>query len=343
MPVYNDIDLHKELDNSKLPEKVKSAIKSIEVAPAVLDIGEGHDLLISEIGEIYEATKSILLGKTRTNDFVDTVATKLGKERRDKAGQVAEEINKRVLLKVREAMMKSPEETQTDTRINSNESPMKPVDKSADVQFIPSTHLPTEKPLPQKTPEPVQNVQEDTSIPANLPTGNDMPKLSSQNQYTEANQVGDRKSPYKTMGQYSPVSKKPRMPENESDTNLPPAPKREDILREIEKPRPTSAIELDAQGNVKNQNPPSQGKYGVGNPSDNVVNRDNGSLSGNDFIMPPPPQKSEAKAQDALLSKISSPTGKSQNPAEPQAITGPSSPQKAPESYAVDPYREPLG
>ncbi|MDP3996571.1 MAG: hypothetical protein Q8P86_02665 [bacterium] len=104
MVTYDDIKLHIEIDESNMPQKVKEAIKAVPVAEPIVEIGSSRELTIHEIGEIYNATEELILGKMLAADFVENIRSRMETENKKKAPEIADAINKQVLLKIREAM-----------------------------------------------------------------------------------------------------------------------------------------------------------------------------------------------------------------------------------------------
>jgi hypothetical protein len=86
-----------------LSPAVKQAMGEIDVVSEVWEIGDQFKLLVSEIGDICEETKKVIVGETRPESFVDNIRGKLGDENKNKATAVATEINNKVLIPIREA------------------------------------------------------------------------------------------------------------------------------------------------------------------------------------------------------------------------------------------------
>jgi hypothetical protein len=100
MIVYTDEQFHKEI--GVLPPKIQAIVKSMDIAFIINGISAKADLLLNEMGDVYEETKKVILGKTPASQFVNAIKSRLGEERQDKAAAIAEEISAEVLSPILE-------------------------------------------------------------------------------------------------------------------------------------------------------------------------------------------------------------------------------------------------
>ncbi len=102
MYYYSDKKLHKDIE--KLPIEIQNVVKSIEVAVNLNDICAKQDITLGETGLIYEKTTSVILGETRIENFVEKVREVLEDENKEKANEIASEINAKILTPIRNAL-----------------------------------------------------------------------------------------------------------------------------------------------------------------------------------------------------------------------------------------------
>lgn len=102
--------LDKQLNLAKifanLPSDVLQAIGEVDIVSEIWEIGDNFHLLFNEIGDICEETARIITGKTRPENFVENIHSKLGEDNKSKANQVATEINNKILIPIRDAYKK---------------------------------------------------------------------------------------------------------------------------------------------------------------------------------------------------------------------------------------------
>lgn len=87
----------------KLPFTLKTALRSIDSARTVVDIGRKHALHVDKIGTLGEETGMVILGITHPAQFSERLANNLGLNE-ELTRQIAQEINAEIFLKIREAL-----------------------------------------------------------------------------------------------------------------------------------------------------------------------------------------------------------------------------------------------
>ncbi|MCG2695273.1 hypothetical protein L6261_04320 [Candidatus Parcubacteria bacterium] len=100
---YNKEQIKERYNN--LPEDVKQAISSVDTTNVVVNIGEKYQLHVDQLGELVDETGLVMLGFTKTNDFVSNLEKRLNVPR-EKAINLVKEINDEILIKIRESMKK---------------------------------------------------------------------------------------------------------------------------------------------------------------------------------------------------------------------------------------------
>lgn len=101
MPNYTQQQLEERYQ--KLPDVLKDAMFSVDVAAKMFEIGKKYGLTIDKIGFMAEETGYIILGLTRPSEFVKNLTEALAVEE-SKARTIASDINHQVLFLLREAL-----------------------------------------------------------------------------------------------------------------------------------------------------------------------------------------------------------------------------------------------
>lgn len=86
-----------------LPDDLKEAIFSVDTSDALKKIGDKYKLTIDKMGEMADETGLLMLGITRTRDFISNLTDRLGVEK-NVAREIAQDINVEVFSKVRESL-----------------------------------------------------------------------------------------------------------------------------------------------------------------------------------------------------------------------------------------------
>lgn len=96
-------DLEKTISDrmQELPLHIQTAIKKIEWAPAVLEIGKKHGLHMEQMEVLQTETMLVLIGLVHPNDYAGALRTQLGVPEATIAGIVAD-VNEKILKDVRD-------------------------------------------------------------------------------------------------------------------------------------------------------------------------------------------------------------------------------------------------
>jgi hypothetical protein len=88
-----------------LPEDIQLALASTDVSKNILDIAQKHDLFLDQADELSDEVSYVMLGLTKSVDFVKTISKRLEIGEK-KAIEVAQDINKEVFDKMRDSLKK---------------------------------------------------------------------------------------------------------------------------------------------------------------------------------------------------------------------------------------------
>lgn len=131
-----------------LPEDLRELISNEENALVLEAIGKKHGLYIDKIGELVEETGLVMLGISHPRDFIGVLEKKLGVSR-EKAVQIAKDVNQQIFSKVRESLKKIH-------NIEGKENSKFQVPNSK-TETAPPESLPTKEAAVEKPPSPFEN------------------------------------------------------------------------------------------------------------------------------------------------------------------------------------------
>lgn len=113
----------------KLPDDIQQAIADAETEKKVTAIGYRHGLHVDQIGELADLTGLVMLGLEHPNQFVSSLAKRLGIAPIE-AETVAQEVNTEVLAELRNTIKKMAEQESNpisrDQVLHDIENPQKP-------------------------------------------------------------------------------------------------------------------------------------------------------------------------------------------------------------------------
>ena len=89
-----------------LSDELKKAMMSVSSAEIIYEVGKKHDLNVEKIGVLAEEVGYIMLGMIPPSDFVSDLKNLLEIEE-NKANEIAQEINHKIFLPIREEMKKT--------------------------------------------------------------------------------------------------------------------------------------------------------------------------------------------------------------------------------------------
>jgi hypothetical protein len=93
--------LFEKLDT--LPEEIQRTAMSIELTNTLTEIGKKYQLHLDILDELVDEVRLVLLGETKTGEFIDHLTKRLAVPR-EKAAQIAADVNEQVFVKVRDAL-----------------------------------------------------------------------------------------------------------------------------------------------------------------------------------------------------------------------------------------------
>jgi hypothetical protein len=135
----------------KLPQELKDAIFSVDIADRIFEIGRKFALTIEKNGFLAEETAFIVLGLLKPEEFTATIKNRLGVEDTE-AQEISKEVNRQILLPIREALKRAhqieikEELGITNKELGVNEPPM------ATVPAKPVEPVAVKPPLPEVRP-----------------------------------------------------------------------------------------------------------------------------------------------------------------------------------------------
>ena len=88
-----------------LPEDLRGAFNTESVTDTIVEIGKGQGLTIDKIGELGDEIGLVMLGITKTADFIKNLSERLEVDR-EKARLIAEDVNQKVFQPVRASLRK---------------------------------------------------------------------------------------------------------------------------------------------------------------------------------------------------------------------------------------------
>lgn len=152
----------------KLPEVLKNAMFSADIAAKIFEIGKKHSLTIEKIGLMAEEVGYLILGLTRPTELVSALGEALGvKENQTK--EIASDLNRQIFFPLREALkaahqIEIGEEEIQKGAVEIKTPPLPPLPKPAPAA-IPPTPPVTPIPKPTPIPAPPKPAPEESFLP----------------------------------------------------------------------------------------------------------------------------------------------------------------------------------
>lgn len=91
-----------------LPKDLQDAITSIDTTTALQEIGSKNNLLLDKQGELGSEVGYVMMGLTKTKDFVRNLQNRLGVNL-ETANSIAKDVNDKIFLKIRESLRQAQE------------------------------------------------------------------------------------------------------------------------------------------------------------------------------------------------------------------------------------------
>jgi hypothetical protein len=125
MHLPSDQDIQDRFDD--LPQEVRAAIQSADMAAALQEVGQAHQLHLDQLGALEDETLLVMLGFANPAAFTASVKKALGADETT-AAAVAEELSEKLFIPIREAMRgymearlkRSAQQTTNDQRLTAS-------------------------------------------------------------------------------------------------------------------------------------------------------------------------------------------------------------------------------
>lgn len=88
-----------------LPNDLKTALTSEEVDASIQEVAKKHFLHIDQTGELADETGLVMLGLTRTDEYINNLKERLGVPQQ-KAAEIAKDIDENVLRPIKTSLIK---------------------------------------------------------------------------------------------------------------------------------------------------------------------------------------------------------------------------------------------
>ena len=145
-----------------LPDDLKIALTSEEVDASIQSVAKKHFLHIDQTGELSDETGLVMLGLTKTDEYISNLKERLGVPQQ-KASEIAKDIDEKVLRPIKASLIATSERSTEDLEqpeqeeILDREQIMKEIDEHLqDTNYKSDTNIQIEKTgeLTIKTSEP---------------------------------------------------------------------------------------------------------------------------------------------------------------------------------------------
>lgn len=88
-----------------LPDDIADAFESVDTSRRIFEIGRAHGLAVDKVGDLAREIGYVMLGFVPTTEFIADLAEIVGD--REKSGAIANEINQKIFLPIRESIRKA--------------------------------------------------------------------------------------------------------------------------------------------------------------------------------------------------------------------------------------------
>lgn len=93
-----------------LPDDLKTALTSEEVDASIQGVAKKHFLHIDQTGELADETGLVMLGLTKTDEYINNLKERLGVQQQ-KAAEIAKDIDENVLRPIKTSLIKMHDES----------------------------------------------------------------------------------------------------------------------------------------------------------------------------------------------------------------------------------------
>lgn len=142
----------------KLPQELKDAIFSVDIADKIFEIGRKFAITIEKNGFLAEETAFVVLGLLKPEEFTATIKNRLilGD---DEAQEIAKEVNRQILLPIREALKRAHQiEIPEEKGVSQESRPPEIIPRAQPAQVIVPAK-PVEAIIPKISPEVVSPIK----------------------------------------------------------------------------------------------------------------------------------------------------------------------------------------
>ena len=130
-----------------LPEDLKEVLAEVKTAETIYNIGQKNNLHVDQIGELADEVGLVMLGLTKTEEFISHLKNRLQLDQAT-AEQITREVNGQIFLPIRESLIKLHPTNEASEAFEAKEA------DSGGVQTFPTTQIEasaaTEGELPDK-------------------------------------------------------------------------------------------------------------------------------------------------------------------------------------------------
>lgn len=145
----------------KLPEILRDALLSVEVANKIFETAKKHGLPAQKISRLAEEVGYVILGLTKPQEFIPKLIQTVEVDS-DKAKTIAKEINHQIFFPLREELKKTHEMDMTEEEIERGAAMMR-------APTPPAPPRPPAPPLPAQPPTPTAPPQQQMPSPTPTP------------------------------------------------------------------------------------------------------------------------------------------------------------------------------
>jgi len=147
---------------SELPDDIREAMSSVDVAKTVENIGKSHSLHIDQIGDLMDEVSFVMLGITHPSDFIPKIQKILSIDNR-KAQEITKDINESIFRPIKASLLSihgagvdkksalRQQEKNTEKEIVRKDSKADNTEHKNNIEFnkLPTIKKMDEKPLPK--------------------------------------------------------------------------------------------------------------------------------------------------------------------------------------------------
>lgn len=154
-----------------LPDPVKDAIASFDWAREVFDIGRKHGMHVDRIADLQTEVMLVVIGLVSPRDFEIELNSRIERQE-DKAVEIAEEVNEKVFLRIRNFMKDYYQKLEAGNKEDEIGSSDKSVLKKAGISLGDEEPAESQLPAPEQEVDvpPSQSRSENASPTAPAPT-----------------------------------------------------------------------------------------------------------------------------------------------------------------------------